>query len=292
MAAGFLLSACPTSSLSADFFAPVASASVPNCPYHAIDVTPSGLTSSGEVRFEVRVAGGSTLCPAPDEVEWFGVFSPLERFNRVPDVSSAKVFLVKSSNPSEPLVIKTGGIQSVRLAAKATTGKSVSYAQADFMAFGQSDAGPSAPAVSSLNSFPLPDWPSLSLASSGELYWPQTGHSFTIDVSAPLFSQTPMAVWEEGREAPTALVEADFFGKFVYVPPRDPDLDAAGATAAKRLAFVAEFPGGISASLTLKIHRSRVASMSPSLGLGLFGATLVVGGALLASSRRRSLACA
>ncbi|MDR1546089.1 MAG: hypothetical protein LBU12_05135 [Deltaproteobacteria bacterium] len=273
--------------------APSAWPDEPACPWRALSVEPRGLTASGDARVEVRLKAGAADCPPPQAVEYFGRLSPMGRFNQAPDPATAQTFFVKSAEPGAPLTVEAGGVHLVELSARVEQDGRVSWAQTGFLLFGTNEGGLTTPAPYALAASGGADsgpaaWPFLRFSTDGELYWPQAGHEFRLQAAPP---QPGLAeVWEEVGAAPVALVEPDGQGVFAYVPPRDPELDRAGAVAAKMLVFVVKLADGAEFVYSLKIHRSRAAALNFAAGLGLFGGVLVLG--LVALGRGRPPRCA
>ncbi|MCD8351039.1 MAG: hypothetical protein LUC93_10560 [Planctomycetaceae bacterium] len=138
----------------------------------------------------------------------------------------------------------------------------VAWAQTIFNQYGK--VAEPAPAVAATM-----DPPAFSLSSSGEDYWPQTGHTFTA---------TPG--WDGAVERIDVVDEAggilhrsiDHTGPVSYTPPHDPALDSAGDRAKKHFVFLAISPGGNEThSLSVAVHRSRSGNIDLPTGL-LIGA--------------------
>ena len=118
-----------------------------------------------------------------------------------------------------------------------------------------------------------PDRPEFQVTSDGEFYWPQTGHEFTLTIEG-LEAADGLEVWS-GQGELLALLEASA-GAFKYIPAHDPTLNLAGSRAVKPLIFVARGPGDESASLTLMVHRSRLAGLNLKAGLAVIAATFMI----------------
>jgi hypothetical protein len=169
---------------------------------------------------------------------------------------------------------------SVRLRAKIERGGVENFAQSDFMLFG---GGLSSQAQTLAREEQeeqvklqeqLQDWPLFKFSSNSPAYWPQTGHNFTLEILGPRRVSGPLEVWEEfeGEVSvrPVAWVKADNLGRFTFNPPHDQRLNQAGASATKLLIFRAPLEGSAYASLSLRVHRSRVVNRNMPLGLSIF----------------------
>ena len=146
-----------------------------------------------------------------------------------------------------------------------------------------------------------PAWPEFTVRSSGESYWPQTGHEFSLRINGetngrPLevhSGPVELAAKTVHNSLPVLLDTVLQTGDvYKYVAPHDPALNRAGVTAAKPLIFTARIAEGGTASFTQIVHRSRYAFWNKKAGLAVAaGSFLFSGLGVIISRRKRKLPC-
>jgi hypothetical protein len=227
---------------------------------------------------------GHGLVPAPASVGFYW----RETQSTLGSPEPPKVrYVVADGDSLEPRInVLVGGYARVELSARLLgEDGSVLYAQADFDVFARE--GSSSPESTDIP----PSWPFFELTSDQPLYWPQTGQTFFIALHNFDLPPAPMEVWEDGFDAPVAVLAPEPGGRYAYVPPNDPGLDKLGATATKRLIFVHPTVGGGTASLSFYVHRSRAAKRNQAVGLWVFGASLAGSALIMAVGRERLKPC-
>jgi len=132
-----------------------------------------------------------------------------------------------------------------------------------------------------------PDWPEFQARSSGEFYWPQTGHEFSVSLSKE--ARENMEVWSGGGKLLDEMRNSGTV--YTYTPPHDPALNRAGTTASKPLIFVARINEGGSASFTQIVHRSRFAGLNKKAGLTVFTAAFLLSCLTAVLSRKKVRPC-
>lgn len=223
---------------------------------------------------------GSTL----ESQEVFFRLTPLKRFNQAGEAKEARWFKGEW-RPDEALTMELRAGEYVRaeVFAKAVIDGREHFAQTTLMLFGQS--GQDFPVALKAEK---PDWPEFSVAVGGAIYWPQTGHEFSVEFQRAE-PATKLEVVSAQGEILAELAASS--GLFKYTPPRDPALDQAGYAASKPLIFLARDMRGGSASFAIAIHRSRVAGLDEKSGLMIFAAAFLLTALLAAWARRKAAPC-
>jgi hypothetical protein len=120
----------------------------------------------------------------------------------------------------------------------------------------------------------MPQWPDYMMMSTGYLFWPRVGETFTLTPKFPgpkldykVFSDNgPVVGSYHGTD--TALS---------FVPENDEELNVSNVPIpSKPIYFVSELPDGSIYSYTINIHRSRYASLSLALGFVVFFAAMLL----------------
>jgi hypothetical protein len=145
-----------------------------------------------------------------------------------------------------------------------------SYAQTAMLLFGDSLGGE--PPVSNSVS---PGWPSYNFSGSGELYWPQTGHTFTLTAREGTILGPVRALRDTG---PVPGEYAGAENGISFTPAHDPELSAESSSATKPVYLVGRLPGGGTLTYTFYVHRSRTAGTDLPLGILLSAAAFAVTG--------------
>ncbi|MDR2338657.1 MAG: hypothetical protein LBF40_00745 [Deltaproteobacteria bacterium] len=162
------------------------------------------------------------------------------------------------------------------------------YAQASTMIFGDQLGAYKLPPSDAAE----PAWPDYLMASSGYLYWPQTGETFSLQPMGPGAPMSYTVYDAKGPSSGSYLPEEG--GGNGFVPDHDPTLNAGRSADAKPLYFVGQTKDGSVYAYTLNVHRSRYANMHEALGFLLFFGSLGLTGLILAVRylKRRSLSYA
>lgn len=216
---------------------------------------------------------------------WLRV-TPLRRYNRPGE--PAEAFWLKGEWASASpwtLVVETNGYVTADVFARAEIGGRTHFAQTVLRLFSRSEAA--GQALEGLED--VPDVPEFRMSSSGEFYWPQTGHEFTFALEGLDAARNELEIWS-GQGARLATLTAST-GTFKYTPAHDPSLDRAGYAAGKPLIFMARDNNGGSAAFTLVVHRSRTAGLDKDAGLAVFAAALLLSGLTTWLTRRKARPC-
>lgn len=157
----------------------------------------------------------------------------------------------------------------------------VFWAQTAFNQYGRSEGGELPANVSP--SEPLPEF---GFESSGESYWPQTGHTFSL---TPEWEGKENIAEMEIRDANGILLEREAFdsGTARYTSPQDPELERAGDAAAKHLIFIVGDGLGNNHSFSLAVHRSRFGRLDLPSGLAVAAAAMAASLLFVLWHRRR-----
>ena len=138
-----------------------------------------------------------------------------------------------------------------------------------------------------------PAWPEFQVRSSGETYWPQTGHEFSLNFSGEIAGSHAGSFLEiRGDQGELVDEVQSTENVYRYTPAHDPALNRAGDAAAKPVIFVARTGEGGAASYTQMVHRSRYAGWNKNAGLGVFAAAFVLSGLAVGLVRRKIQPCA
>ena len=186
------------------------------------------------------------------------------------------------------LKISSGQTVLADAQASAVSGGRRMFAQTSTMIFGDSFGSDELPPSNA----DFPPWPDHGLFSTGFMYWPQTGETFTLVPRGP-GPPLEYRVYEDGGPSPGSYAR-DALG-MGFTPDHDPRLNAESASASKAIYFVGTAPDGSVYSYTVYIHRSRYANHSLPAGFAVFSASLGVTGLVILSRRARrgrSLRCA
>ncbi|MDR1081441.1 MAG: hypothetical protein LBQ79_10895 [Deltaproteobacteria bacterium] len=179
------------------------------------------------------------------------------------------------------LVVSSESRAMAEVTASAVVNGRRCYAQTAVILMGDSPGG-----VRPASGAEDPRWPSFNFWGSGELYWPQAGHTFTLTVREGALVGPVLAWREDGEPVPGAYGRANDGVRFT--PDHDPALSAMSGSALKPVIMVAGTPDGGTLSYTFYIHRSRDAGADPVMGF-LIGcsAFLLTGLAIAAGYARR-----
>ncbi|MDR2350644.1 MAG: hypothetical protein LBF41_08525 [Deltaproteobacteria bacterium] len=202
------------------------------------------------------------------EASWYYKATPLASFRMVDDSAGTAIVRGSFGDGDNTLTIDSGVYLFVELMGTAVLDGKRHYAQTHGLLFGESLAvEPPEPGGG-----PEPDWPSFAFSGSGEIYWPQTGHTFVLSPKGDRGIGEFTAMTPTGK----ALGEyVDTDGGRGFVPATDKELNAMGATASKPVFFVAGIPDGGSVSYTIYVHRSRYGGEKLNLGFVVFSSTFV-----------------
>jgi len=187
-----------------------------------------------------------------------------------------------SSNPWT-LIVQSDEYASVTAFARAEIDGQPYFAQTRLVLYGQSKEK----VTSREGSGEGPDWPEFRVRSSGESYWPQTGHEFSVSLNKEV--RKDMEVWNGEGELLDEMHNSGTVYK--YTPPHDPALNWAGTSASKPLIFVARIDEGGTASFTQLVHRSRFAGMNKKAGLTVFTAAFLLSCLATVLARRKRPWC-
>ncbi|MDR3154595.1 MAG: hypothetical protein LBW85_10095 [Deltaproteobacteria bacterium] len=166
------------------------------------------------------------------------------------------------------LVVASGTYMMVDVLGSALVRGRRCYAQAAMLLFGDS-----LEAASLASNTPENHWPSYGFMGSGDLYWPQTGQSYTLTPRGWVPASRPSAI----RDSGPVPGQYSFTGEVTsFTPDHDPELSAQSSSATKPIFMVGRLPDGGAVTYTLYVHRSRYAGTDLGLGIGLFAAALLV----------------
>jgi hypothetical protein len=220
-------------------------------------------------RLELKSSDGSAL----REAFWYYKATPLESFRRVNYKNKPSVVTGFFREGESELSITTGQYIFVEVMGTALLGETRHYAQTVLLLYGQAmDPKP----IRSTGAEPI--WPSFDFVGSGDIYWPQTGNTFTLS------SHGNSSLGEVSAWAPEGRAEGEFIqterGRG-FVPATDKELNKLGSAAAKPIFFLASVPDGGNVSFTIYVHRNRYAGENIPLGLlvlfsALIGTSLVL----------------
>jgi hypothetical protein len=215
-----------------------------------------------KVALRLLASDGSEL----KESSWSYMFLPLASFRELGPPTEPIFLAGEFGDSSLTLDIEAGTFVLVEAFARALVHGNPAFAQTSILLYGEglNDKLP----VS--NSGP-PTWPSFDFRGSGEIYWPQSGHTFTLTARGGTQLVGPLlALGEKGP----ALGEAVFLENGLsFTPGHDPDLNSGGSLATKPLYFVGYTSQG-PLSYTIYIHRPRYGGLRLSWGIGLFCVSL------------------
>jgi hypothetical protein len=244
-----------------------------------------------------------------EDASWFYRFLPLASFRQVMEIKEEPVMragtfdqgdaegrgflpgeeavssvfrLGKDDAPhgDKRLIVASGTYVLAEVMAKATVGGRTCYAQTAMLLFGDSMGGE--PLVSNTVD---PHWPSYGFMGSGELYWPQTGQTYTLTVREGEILGHVTAVRDDGP-VPGAFVYKE--GGTDFTPDHDPELSRESSSATKPVYLVGRTADGGTLSYTFYIHRSRYAASHLSWGVGVsILAFFLTGAVILAFSLKR-----
>ena len=235
-----------------------------SAPYIWWSPAPAESTPDGRVGQVLTLEASSKLI-RPEA--WLRV-TPQPRFNRPGELSKAHWRQVEWTK-AEPwtLTVQAGEYVRVDAFARAEIEGRPHFAQTRLLLYGKSKASePEGPGEA-------PDRPEFQVSSNGEFYWSQTGHEFTLTLEG-LEAAGGLEVWN-GQGELLALLQISA-GAFKYTPAHDLALNRAGPLAVKPLIFVARNHDGESASLTLMVHRSRLAGLNLKAGLAVIAAAFMI----------------
>jgi hypothetical protein len=236
------------------------------------------------------------------DASWFYSFRPLESYRRVmetrgPSLMRAGAFesgpaeaggLVpeREGRPSvfrlgdsggEPgglkLALASGSYVLADVMAAGVVGGRRCYAQTGMLLFGDSEGahGPRS------NAAGYPAWPTYGFGGSGDLYWPQTGQTFTLTAKGADWSpEGPLHAL--GAKGPVKGAWSQAPGGAAFTPAHDPELSRQSSAATKPVYIVGALRGGGAVAYTFYVHRSRYAAQSLPLGLALAGAAFLAAG--------------
>jgi hypothetical protein len=178
---------------------------------------------------------------------------------------------IDAGPPSDlKLVLATGTFMLADVMGSAVIRGKRCYAQTALLLFGDSLGGE--PLKTNAAS---PHWPSFLYHGSGDLYFPQTGQSFTFTVREGTILGPVRALRDEGP-VPGEFVPAD--NGISFTPANDPELSRLPSTATKPVYMLGGLPDGGTVSFTYYVHRNRYAAQDLPMGLGLSGLAFLATG--------------
>jgi hypothetical protein len=204
---------------------------------------------------------------------WYYKATPLISFRRVMETAPPSTVTGFFKPGENTLNILSGQFIFVEAMGTAMLNGERHYAQTAVLLYGET--GKVKPIKSKA---PQPLWPSFQFSGSGELYWPQTGHTFTLRARDGC-QLGEVSAWSPEGRARGEYVNAE--GGRGFVPAADKKLNDQGSAASKPIFFLAEIPGGGSVSYTIYIHRNRYAGENLNLGLIVFFSALTGTGLIL-----------
>jgi hypothetical protein len=206
--------------------------------------------------------------------------APLSEARWCTKLFPAQSFRAMGKNPPQPIVscgdfangerelrLVSGAPAMADIQAEAVSGGRRMYAQTSAMIFGESLGRAEFP----VSSASPPPWPDYAVMSSGHLYWPQTGETFSLVPRGP-GPRLAFQAYEDGKAAEGVYADGEW-GKG-FTPGNDPELNRQRSSAFKAIYFVGETPDGAVYSYTLNIHRSRYANLSVTGGFKVFFAAM------------------
>jgi len=244
---------------------------------------PSARTFDGRESLVLTLEASPNFNPDKPPEAWLRV-TPQRRFNQPGEPAKAHWRQGEWSS-IEPwtLAVQAGEYVRVEAFARAEIAGRPHYAQTRLLLYGQSGEDGSVPGDLAAP----PNRPKFQVSSSGELYWPQTGHAFVFTLDG--LETGELEVWNGQGEL---LDQArDLAGVFKYTPAHDPALNRAGIRAGKPLIFVARNSDGDSASYTLVVHRSRWAGFNLRAGLAVFTTAFLLSGLGVGLTRLKVRPC-
>jgi hypothetical protein len=159
--------------------------------------------------------------------------------------------------------IESGAFTFIELMGTAILDGKRQYAQCGFMLLGETRFYDPIKATSG----PEPIWPSFIFMGSGEMYWPQIGHTFTLIPKGETKIGDYKAFNKDGLANGEYVNTGNGIG---FIPGTDKELNDLGSQASKPLFFVAKTSDGGNLSYTIYIHRNRFQGENINLGLMVF----------------------
>ncbi|MDR1039851.1 MAG: hypothetical protein LBR80_06705 [Deltaproteobacteria bacterium] len=168
------------------------------------------------------------------------------------------------------LILSSGGYIKAEVMGAATVRGVRCYAQTAMLLVGDSPGG-----TRLQSNAADPRWPSLAVGGPGNVYWPQTGETYTLGAPGGSLSG-PVWAWRDGGPVPGEFGEAEDGVNFT--PAADPELSGHSTAASKPVFFVTGTADGGTLAYTFYVHRPRYAAMDVPLGMGVAAAAFAVTG--------------
>jgi hypothetical protein len=191
------------------------------------------------------------------------------------EYDTSSVFRLGDGPDREPpgglkLVVSSGSFVMLEVMGTALMHGKRCYAQTGLLLFGDSSGG--SPRVSNVAD---PRWPSFRFRGSGDMYWPQTGQSYTFSYREGTVAG-PVTAWRDGGKVPGEYAHGE--DGVSFTPAHDPELAAQPSMATRPVFLVAATPEGGTLSYTFYVHRSRYAGADLPLGIALCSAAFLLTG--------------